>query len=282
MAPPIPFPGIVRKDFAAGDRLAYCGFMTDAFSESRAAATVVILRDRPQAAPEILMMKRASSMAFAAGALVFPGGAVDESDHALAAAIGRDLPLDEAAARIAAIRETLEESGLAIAFTRPIEADRIVAMRRALAEGTSLGDILALHGLTIALDALVPFARWHPAKIEHVRRVFDTRFYLARAPESQTASVDETENIHLFWSCAADTIARCDRGEGQIIFPTRRNLERLAQFASYEDLAAHALSVPAETVTPWIEDRGGERHLCIPDHLGYPVTSELLEAVRRA
>nr|WP_087576141.1 NUDIX domain-containing protein [Sphingomonas sp. CDS-1] len=255
--------------------------MTENMPQGRAAATVVILRHRPGAAPEILMMERASSMAFAAGALVFPGGAVDAGDHALAAKIAGGLPLDEAAARIAAIRETLEESGLAIAFTRPLEPDRIGAMRRALAEGAGLGDILGAHGLEVALDALVPFARWHPARLEHARRVFDTRFYLARAPEGQAASVDETENVQLFWSGATETLERCDRGEGQVIFPTRRNLERLAQFGSFDDLAAHAQSIPVEKVTPWFEERNGERHLCIPGHLGYPVTSEPVGTVRR-
>lgn len=270
------------RHFTAGDFGAYCGSMTGTISDGRPAATAIILRDRSGAAPEILMMERASTMAFAAGALVFPGGAVDAGDHALAAEIGGVLPLDEAAARIAAIRETLEESGLAIAFTWPLEAERIAAMRHALAEGAGLGDILRAHGLAVALDALVPFARWHPARIEEARRIFDTRFYLVRAPENQDASVDATENVHLFWSAAADTMARCDRGEGQIIFPTRRNLERLAQFASYDDLAAHALSFPVEKVRPWVEERDGRRHLCIPDHLGYPVTSQPLETVRRA
>src|SRR3546814_7884838 len=66
-------------------------------------------------------------MAFAASALVFPGGAVDAGDHALAATIADGLPLDEAAARIAAVRETLEESGLAIAFTSPPGPERITS-----------------------------------------------------------------------------------------------------------------------------------------------------------
>ncbi|WP_242124466.1 NUDIX domain-containing protein [Sphingobium sp. Sx8-8] len=256
--------------------------MTKIMDEGRPAATVVIIRDRIGASPEMLMMERASTMAFAAGALVFPGGAVDAGDHALAASIGGELPQDEAAARIAAIRETLEESGLAIAFTRTVEADRLAAMRQALAAGAGLGDILKVHGLEIALDALVPFARWHPPGFEQARRVFDTRFYLVRAPEGQSASVDATENVRLFWSAAADTLALCDRGEGEVIFPTRRNLERLAQFASFDDLAAHARSIPVEKVTPWAEEREGEPHLCIPTHLGYPVTSEPMRGVRRA
>lgn len=273
--------GLSGRDFTSGTQGAYGSFMTEFGAESRLAATVVIVRDRSAAAPEILMMERATSMAFAAGALVFPGGAVDEADRALASVVGGGLELEEAAARIAAIRETLEESGLAIGLARPVGQQQAAAMRAALAEGAALGAILESHGLEIALDQLVPFARWHPAPQDRVRRVFDTRFYLARAPEGQDASVDATENVQLFWSGAAETIAHCDEGKGQIIFPTRRNLERLAQFASFDDLAAHARSIPVEKVTPWMEERDGVRHLCIPAHLGYPVTAEPLEGLLR-
>src|SRR3546814_2246554 len=68
-----------------------------------------------------------------------------------------------------------------------------------------------------------------------------------------------------------------DRGEVSIIFPTRRNLERLAQADNFLSSSVHAAAHPVELVTPWIETRGGETHLCIPSHLGYPVTSEPFE-----
>lgn len=255
--------------------------MKEMVDESRAAATLVILRDRSSAPPEILMVERASGMAFAAGAFVFPGGAVDESDLLLARAIGGRLELDEAAARIAAIRETLEESGLAIGFSRPVESEEAAAMRGRLAAGAALAEVLEGHGLELALDDFIPFARWRPATHENIRRIFDTRFYLARAPEGQEASVDTTENVQLFWSSAADTLARCVAGNGHVIYPTRCNLERLAQFACFDDLAAHARAIPVERVTPWVEDRAGTPHLCIPGHLGYPVTSEPLGDIRR-
>ncbi|WP_028055660.1 NUDIX domain-containing protein [Sphingobium bisphenolivorans] len=249
---------------------------------TRPAATVIIVRDRLSGAPEILMMERASSMVFAAGALVFPGGGVDATDLAFAERLGGPFDLDEAAARIAAIRETMEESGLAIGMSRAVDAAEAHAMRASLLRGDFLADILDAHGLTLALDDLVPFARWHPSSVEGATRVFDTRFYVARAPEGQDASVDATENVHLFWSEAAATIARCDAGEAMIIFPTRRNLERLALFSSFEEVVAHAASIPVEKVMPWIEERDGERHLCIPSHLGYPVTSEPFARAQRS
>ncbi|SEQ86277.1 NUDIX hydrolase [Sphingobium sp. YR768] len=256
--------------------------MTENDDMGRPAATVVIVRDRAGAMPELLMMERASTMAFAAGALVFPGGAVDEADHDLAARIGHRLEADEAAARIAAIRETIEEAGLGIALCGATDAATILRLRDGLYDGKPLRDLIDRHGVRLDLDALTPFARWHPAPFEQARRIYDTRFYIARAPEGQMASVDSTENVRLFWSSAADTLARCAAGEGQVIFPTRRNLERLALGASHADLMAQAMAYPVEKVRPWKEERDGEMHLCIPDHLGYPVTSEPLRQVRRA
>jgi hypothetical protein len=72
-----------------------------------------------------------------------------------------------------------------------------------------------------------------------------------------------------------------DAGKLAIIFPTRRNLERLARFDSYADAVAHARATPARVVTPWPETRDGVPHLCIPDDLGYPVTSEPLTGALR-
>ncbi len=249
--------------------------------DARQAATVVLFRDRPDGPPDLLMMQRAKSMAFAAGALVFPGGAVDADDIALAQAMGRPWAPDEAAARIAAIRETLEESGMGLGFPDGFAAAALEAMRIRMDGGAAFSALLAEQAIVLDLNCLTPFARWHPAALERAHRIYDTRFYLARAPEGQEASADETENVHLFWRSAAETIAQCDAGDGRIIFPTRRNLERLALCDSFDAAVDHARSIPVEKVTPWIDVRDGQRHLCIADHLGYPVTSELMASADR-
>ena len=83
------------------------------------AATMVIFRHAPAGgAPQLLMVQRAKEMRFAGGAAVFPGGRVDEADRVLAQHLGASDAdaLDELAARIAAVRETLEETGLAVGF----------------------------------------------------------------------------------------------------------------------------------------------------------------------
>src|SRR3712207_4253396 len=81
------------------------------------AATLILMRPPPAGAPHLLMMERTKSMAFAAGALVFPGGRIDPDDEALAERLGD--ASEQGAARIAAIRETIEETGIAPAFASP-------------------------------------------------------------------------------------------------------------------------------------------------------------------
>jgi len=255
--------------------------MAEIVNEGRQAATAVIVRDVQDGPPQLLMMERAGSMAFAAGALVFPGGAVDEADRDLAKAIGGSAAMEETAARIAAIRETLEESGLGIGFSTPIDPWQLIEIRDALQRGVSLSAIIDSHRLELALDQLMPFSRWHPAGVERATRIYDTHFYVVRAPSGQEASVDSTENVRLFWKTAEETIALCEAGAGRIIFPTRRNLERLALFSSFDAIAAHATAIPVEKISPWVEERDGQHHLCIPEHLGYPVTSEPMGRVQR-
>ncbi|WP_019515749.1 NUDIX hydrolase [Sphingomonas sp. Mn802worker] len=243
------------------------------------AATLVIFRERSGGPPELLMVERAQKMAFAAGAMVFPGGRVDPGDHALAQTLGADDD-GETAARIAAIRETIEEAGLPVGLTATPSLAALTKMRRALHAGTAFADVLRAAGVTLDLDTLVPFARWRPA--HRHRRIFDTRFYLARLPgDAPEACVDQTENVRLAWASAAGVLADADAGRLSIIFPTRRNLERLAQFASFDAAVAHARATPLRVVTPWSERRGGEDRLCIPEDLGYPVTSEATASAMR-
>jgi hypothetical protein len=80
---------------------------------------------------------------------------------------------------------------------------------------------------------------------------------------------------------AAELLERDARGEARLIFPTRRNLERLAQHSSFEAIRADALAHPIEPVTPWVEEVAGERFITIPQHLGYPVTQEKLDGLWR-
>jgi 8-oxo-dGTP pyrophosphatase MutT (NUDIX family) len=241
------------------------------------AATLVLMRPGSDGgAPELLIMERAETMAFAAGALVFPGGRIEPGDEAAAAAFPG---VPDAAARIAAIRETIEETGVAAALAPGADAATARSLREGLAGGAPFAALVEAAGLRLDLAALTPFARWCP-NFRETRR-FDTLFFLAEAPAGEPGSADAGEAVRTFWASAADVLAEVDAGRAHVIFPTRRNLERLARFASIEEARADAALHPVATITPWVEERGGRAHVCIPEDAGYPITSEPLETARR-
>jgi 8-oxo-dGTP pyrophosphatase MutT (NUDIX family) len=240
------------------------------------AATLIAVRERAGGAPELLMVERGEGMAFAAGALVFPGGRIDEADRQLAAAIGHA----DSAAAVAAIRETIEETAIPIGLAPLLDQDTALGLQRELVEGGDLAAAIGARGVQLDLSALTPFARWVP-KFHAVRR-FDTLFFLARAPESDwEPRIVAGECSGACWITAQEVLDRDCVGTARLIFPTRRTLERLAQHASFAAMIEDAKSHPIEAVTPWVEERGGERYITIPAHLGFPVTQEKLDGLWR-
>ena len=241
------------------------------------AATLVLMREAKSGPPQLLVMERTGHMAFAAGALVFPGGRIDAEDREAAELFAG---MTDAAARLAAIRETIEETGIVPAVAPPADPALALKLRDGIAQGRPLLDLLAEHGLALDLESLTPFARWCP-NFRETRR-FDTLFFLAEAPPGVAEpTISEAEAVRAFWASAADILAEIDSGRAHAIFPTRRNLERLARFGSIEEARADAARHPVSRITPWVENRDGAPHVCIPDNIGYPVTSEPLETARR-
>ena len=211
--------------------------MTD--NEAIPAATLVVLRDQADGPPDLLMVERPQAMAFAGGAMVFPGGRIDPGDWA---GVG---DLAAAAAR-AAVRETAEETGL-----------------------------------EVPLATLVPFARWRPDNVSHRR--FDTFFFIAPAPLGAGPLCPQPgECERALWIGARAMLEEIAAERAKAIFPTIRNLERLAQFGSFAEAREHANAHAVEVISPWIEEREGTRFLTIPGHLGYPVTTERLDRALRA
>ena len=240
------------------------------------AATLVVVRERVGGPPELLMVERASGMAFAGGALVFPGGRIDSGDRELAAPFG----LADGAARVAAIRETLEETAVPVGIEPLPTADEALAMQDALVDDRPFSELLDDSGRGLDLAALTPLARWLPNF--HVTRRFDTLFFVARAPAGDwSPSFVAGECSGAFWLTAADALERERNGDARLIFPTRRNLERLAGHDSFAAIRADAEGHPVEPITPWVEEAGGDRFIRIPEDLGYPVTREKLDGLWR-
>ncbi len=248
------------------------------------AATLVLLRDGASA-PELFMQARAETMNFAAGMMVFPGGKVDEHDRELAASArisgGNRHDLDDTAARIAAVRESFEEAGVLLTRGAVIpEADFIAAGPAIAARNLQFGEFLARYDQHIDLDVLRPFARWVPPSDRHIKR-FDTRFYLARLPQGAKAGHDGNEAIHSHWTTANDALARADSGQSKVIFPTRCNLARLAQFDTIDAIIDHARNTPVVRIQPELRTIDDETYLCIPEGIGYPFTRQALKQALR-
>ena len=242
--------------------------------EAIPAATLILVRETGSGPPQLLMVERAQGMAFAAGALVFPGGRIDEADRELARELGVD------AATVASVRETVEETAVPAGLAPVPTHEATLGFQRALVADEPFAALLDASGLAIDPAALTPFARWVP-KFHAVRR-FDTLFFVAPCPPGDwEPTVVEGECRAAEWGTAQDILERDRRGEARLIFPTRRTLERLAQHPTFDAIRADALAHPIEPVTPWVEERDGEKFITIPAHLGFPVTQERLDGLWR-
>jgi 8-oxo-dGTP pyrophosphatase MutT (NUDIX family) len=243
-------------------------------SDAIPAATVIVVRDRSGGPPELLMVERAEGMAFAAGALVFPGGRIDEADRSFAEELGVDPHA------IAAIRETVEETAVPVGLDPVPDPATALNLQRELVADKPFAEVLRHAAVNVDAAGLTPFARWVP-KFHAVRR-FDTLFFIAQAPEGNwQPQVIEGECASAVWISAAELLHRDRAGEARLIFPTRRTLERLEQHSSFEQIQADAVAHAIEPISPWVEERGGERFITIPSHLGFPVTEEPLDGLWR-
>jgi len=234
----------------------------------RPAATLVLLRDA-SAGLEVLLLRRTERADFAGGAYVFPGGALDASDRDPAlAALCRGL--DDARASsalgepegglaywVAAIRECFEEAGLLLGYdgtgkVLAIEDERaaeFAAARRAMiAGGLPFAELVRRARLTLATDSIAYLERWI-TQAGRPRR-FDTRFFIARAPERQAAAHDGEELMHHAWLAPAAALERNRRGELKLLYPTIKALELLARFRRVEEVLAYARSERAMPAMP--------------------------------
>jgi 8-oxo-dGTP pyrophosphatase MutT (NUDIX family) len=263
----------------------------------RDAATVMLVRDGArrddiESRIEVFMLQRHRDSVFLGGAYVFPGGAVDEHDrHAdlegvcagrtdavASALLGLDPPTGGLAFWVAGIREAFEEAGVLLAYgpdgaivdwSDPSVAARFAEHRKAVDAGERrLVDVCRDEGLSLAADAVHYFSHWI-TPVGPPRR-FDTRFFVARAPEGHTYVHDERETIDHAWVRPAEAIARQARGEVDIILPTLRTLQTIGRFATTDELltaAAAAGDIP--TMLPRVvQDADGTRIL-LPGDEGY-------------
>lgn len=247
---------------------------------ARPASTILLLRDGAGAV-EVFMMVRHYQIEFASGALVFPGGSVDAADSAIVATPSLYAGVegsddDTLAFRIAAIRETFEESGILLARVKGddqmISAPQAKAIadahREALGAGAiSFAQILTDNDLVLALDVLVPYAHWITP--ESMPKRFDTWFFLAQAPPEQLGAHDGRESTDSIWLSPREALDGGASGRFTLPFPTTRNLIRLSQQPTVSAALAAARAMTVVTVMPVMTKTGDKRQLRIPAEAGY-------------
>jgi 8-oxo-dGTP pyrophosphatase MutT (NUDIX family) len=221
--------------------------------EIRDAATVIVGRDTSEGL-QIFMVRRNARASFLPDRYVFPGGRVDDGDRDEATRRLRGSAGDvDAAYAMTAARETFEEVGLLFAGS-PVDAGRLPGLRREMHAGNlSFGDVLERLNTTVDASQLRYFSRWITPKAEIATRRFDTRFFVARAPQDQVAEADATEVIDGRWIAPREALAAHARGEINLIFPTIKHLERIAPYRTVEELLAFAGTKTIVTVTPEVQ-----------------------------
>ena len=230
---------------------------------------------------EVFMVVRHHQIDFASGALVFPGGKVDDRDsEAFARCQGGADDDFQRTMQIAAIREAFEECGILLA--RPSGSDELISgdrlqtlehYREPLAKA-ELGmiEFREPEDLYLACDRLIPFAHWVTPDMMPKR--FDTYFYIAQAPADHIAIHDGHESVDSVWISPSEALEGAKSGKYTIIFPTRLNVEMLAESSDVSEALDASGSRNIVTVLPWVESDDGENFICIPDDAGYATSRE--------
>ncbi|HVB70323.1 MAG TPA: hypothetical protein VND83_02320 [Acidimicrobiales bacterium] len=251
----------------------------------RPAATVLAVRDGANGF-EVLMVRRNLRSDFVGGAYVFPGGALEPGDAELNRVTGpEDAELSDllglsAGGRayvVAALRELFEEAGLLVVCDdagKEVQLDaeaasHLAAARRRLnaGEGT-LSEVLEMSGVHLDLRGVAYLAHW--VTPTGPPRRFDTRFFVVLAPSGQVALHDSAETVDSVWLRPRDALSAQARGEYEMIFPTIRTLQSVADLARARDVVAFARAQDRVAKTePRLVTRDGVVTVLIAGDEGY-------------
>lgn len=257
----------------------------------RPAATLLLLRDVPVGDIEVLMLRKNPLSEFASGAYVFPGGAVEDSDRHLARMPHNYRGLDDSAASAildleqgglayfaAAIREAFEEAGILMACDQTglvdLSGDSPLAARLNRArESMNAGEIDFYRivdsepSLKLAIDELVYVSHWI-TPVGPPRR-YDTRFFAARAPLTQTAIHEGGEIVDTIWISPREALMAASRKEMEIMFPTLRHLEMISDFTSVDEIIEWARQREVSAVLPRVVASETRIRIILPGEDGY-------------
>ena len=236
------------------------------------AATVLLVRDADAGGVEVFMLRRTFNAAFASGMFVFPGGKVDDVDGVDEIAELCDGLTDARASSllgiangglaywVACIRECFEEAGVLLArhettgdvvrFDDEATAQRFEVERENIHDGSvALLDLCKREGLRLTTDDIHYVSHWITPMGE--KRRFDTRFFIARAPQAQEPLLDDGETIESFWISPQEAIERAHEKDLMLMPPTKANIEFLLPFKTADEVLAAAAQVGMpQTILP--------------------------------
>lgn len=249
----------------------------------RPAATVLLVRDDPdppagRSPLQVFLQRRVAGMAFAGGMTVFPGGGVSRSDVPDAARWrGPDpgwwgerletTPELGGALVCAAVRETFEECGVLLAAPDggvPAALPDAGALREDLVQRRStLAELLAARDLVLRADLLDAWARWITPP-SNPRR-YDTAFLVAKVPEGQRADDGTTEAVEARWWSPAHALECYLEREIELMAPTLRTLQEIAEYATADAVLAAARTRTIAPVIPRVRREGRSVTVVLPD-----------------
>ena len=241
-----------------------------------AAATVMVVRDGP-AGLEVLLVRRHGNSGVLGGVHVFPGGKLDAADRLvdpgsldrepMACRDGLCEPaLDAGMAlglHVAALRETFEECGLLLGQAQG--AAHVQAVRELTAAGTPFAAALQARGLPITTACVLPWSRWVTPRVPSVtNKRFDTRFFVAAAPDDQTVEHCAHEATEAVWLSPRVGLERYWAGEIDLAPPQIMSLSQLSRLADVAQVLAAARGRPPALIEPEPFDEEGRRVICYP------------------
>jgi 8-oxo-dGTP pyrophosphatase MutT (NUDIX family) len=232
---------------------------------------------------EVFMVVRDRPMDGAMGAVVFPGGKIDEEDrhpenwgHLAAPQSHPALPY-----WLAAMRETFEEAGVVIARPEgtetgdisPERARQMVVQHRDLLldRKVTFAQIIKSERLVPALDHMVHFAHWQTPL--GLPKRFDTHFFLVSAPAGQEPIHDGREMVDCFWTPPGRIVDEANAGKRTLVPATRLNLELLSDSRTVAEAMERARARSVVMVRPErFKTEAGTWAVRIPAEAGYRTT----------
>ena len=192
---------------------------------AKPSASVVVVRQGTESL-EVLLLRRNEQIAFHGGAWVFPGGRVDPDDGDVAAE-----PEIEIAKR-AGVRETLEETGLAV-----------------------------------TAESMLPFAHW-TTPVDLPKR-FATWFFIATIERASDVRIDNSEIVDFRWLTPAAALQQQSAGEINLPAPTFVTLLTLQSLPTTAELQARFAAREIQRFVPKLVSYAGGRCTLYQDDSGY-------------